>query len=53
MDRAAWQATVHRIKESDTNEATEHARHISSQQQSQKENQELLALRLMVFKGRT
>ena len=53
MDRRAWQVTVHRIKKSDTNEATEDAHHVSSQQQSQKENQEFLALRLTVFKGRT
>ena len=26
MERGAWQATVHRISESDTAEATEHAR---------------------------
>ena len=25
MDREAWQATVHRVTESDTTEATEHA----------------------------
>ena len=31
MDRGAWQATVHRIKKSDTNEATEDAHHVSSQ----------------------
>ena len=28
MDRGAWQAMVHRIAESDTTEATEHARRI-------------------------
>ena len=26
MDRGAWQATVHRVAESDMTEATEHAR---------------------------
>ena len=26
MDRGAWQATLHRVTESDTNEATEHAK---------------------------